>query len=192
MMMEAVQWIAILLVITVIVFVHELGHYSVARLFGVRVETFSLGFGGEIIGRTDKRGTRWKIGWLPIGGYVRFFGDADAASRPDSEAGESMTREERAVALQFKPLWQRTLVVAAGPFANFFLAIVIFFAMLLALGHVTLAPVIGSVQAGSAAQQAGIRPGDVIRTIDGIAINDFFQIPEIIQTSGTEEHVVTL
>ena len=191
-MMEAVYWIAILFVITVIVFIHELGHYSVARLFGVRVETFSLGFGREIVGWTDRRGTRWKVGWLPIGGYVRFFGDADAASRPDNEAGETMTPEERAVALQFKPLWQRALVVAAGPFANFVLAIAIFFALVLSLGHATLAPVIGSVQAGSPAQRAGIRPGDVIRTIDGIAINDFFQIPQIIQTSGAEEHVVTL
>jgi regulator of sigma E protease len=190
--MEAVYWIAILFVITVIVFIHELGHYSVARLFGVRVETFSLGFGGEIVGRTDKRGTRWKLSWLPIGGYVRFFGDADAASRPDNEAGESMTPEERAVALQFKPLWQRALVVAAGPFANFFLAIAIFFVMLLALGHQTLPPVIGGVVAGSPAQHAGIKAGDVIRDIDGVAINDFFQIREIIQTSGTDEHVVTL
>ena len=192
-MIETVYWIVpILFVITVIVFIHELGHYSVARLFGVRVETFSLGFSGEIIGYTDKRGTRWKIGWLPIGGYVRFFGDADAASRPDSEAGESMTPEERAVALQFKPLWQRCLVVAAGPFANFLLTIVIFTATLLALGRAVMPPVIGSVQAGSAAQQAGIRPGDVIRAIDGTAINDFFQIPEIIQTSGTQVHVITL
>src|SRR6185312_10497273 len=111
------QWVLpFLFVITAVVFFHELGHYSVARLFRVRVETFSLGFGREIIGRTDRHGTRWKIGWLPVGGYVKFFGDADASSRPDSEAAESMSADERGQALPFKPLYQRALVVAAGPF----------------------------------------------------------------------------
>jgi regulator of sigma E protease len=184
--------VPIVFVITVIVFIHELGHYSVARLFKVRIETFSIGFGGEVVGWTDRRGTRWKISWLPIGGYVRFFGDADAASRPDNEAAGTMTPEERAVALQFKPLYQRALVVAAGPFANFFLTIAIFTAMLLTFGHSVIPPVIGSVQAGSAAQAAGIKPGDVIRDIDGTKIDDFFQVPQIVQTAGTQEHVITL
>jgi regulator of sigma E protease len=184
--------VPVIFVITAIVFIHELGHYSMARLFKVRIETFSIGFGGEIFGWTDKRGTRWKLSWLPVGGYVRFFGDADAASRPDSEAGESMTAEERAVALQFKPLWQRALVVAAGPFANFALTIVVFTVMLSTVGHMVVPPVIGSVQAGSPAQAAGIRPGDVIRDIDGTKIDDFFQVPQIVQTAGIQEHVVTL
>ncbi|HWA92887.1 MAG TPA: RIP metalloprotease RseP [Rhizomicrobium sp.] len=179
-------------VITAVVFFHELGHYGVARLFGVRVETFSLGFGREILGRTDRHGTRWKIGWLPIGGYVKFFGDADAASRPDTEAGESMTAAERAVSLQHKPVWQRALVVAAGPFANFLLAIVIFAATAMLIGHLVIPPVIGSVVKGSAAEQAGIRVGDLIRTIDGAAITSFTDVPEIVQTSAGQELTITL
>jgi regulator of sigma E protease len=181
-----------LFVITVIIFFHELGHYSMARLFGVRVETFSLGFGGELIGRTDKNGTRWKISWLPIGGYVRFFGDLDATSRPDREGGESMSAEERAVALQHKPLYQRALVVAAGPFANFILTIVIFTLTFVLLGRAVLPPVIGSIVPGSPAQHAGIKPGDIIREVDGTKVYDFQQLPEIISLSGGRELAVTL
>lgn len=183
---------AFLFVITAVVFFHELGHYSVARLFGVRVETFSLGFGREIVGRTDKHGTRWKIGWLPVGGYVKFLGDADAASRPDRDAAESMNAAERKVALQYKPLYQRVLVVAAGPFANFLLAIVIFTLTFMFLGRVAIPPTIGSVVPGSAAAQAGIRPGDVIRAIDGVAINDFTQLPEIVSVSAGQDLAITL
>jgi regulator of sigma E protease len=181
-----------LFMITVIVFFHELGHYSVARLFGVRVETFSLGFGREIVGRTDRHGTRWKIGWLPIGGYVRFFGDEDAASRPDHEQGEAMTPQERAVALQYKPLWQRALVVAAGPFANFILAIVIFMLTFMILGRVALPAVVGSVDPGGPAQRAGIQAGDVIRSIDGVAINDFGQVQEITSVSSGQELTIVV
>jgi regulator of sigma E protease len=183
---------AFLVLITVVVFFHELGHYSMARLFGVRVETFSLGFGREIVGRTDKHGTRWKIGWLPIGGYVKFFGDADAASRPDNAAAESMNADERSVSLQHKPLYQRALVVAAGPFANFILSIVIFTLTFMLISHVVIPPVIGSVAKGSAAEQAGIRPGDLLRDIDGTAITDFSQVPEIVQMGGGQELAITL
>ena len=192
-----IDWIplglpAFLFVITVIVFIHELGHFSVARAFGIRVETFSIGFGREIIGRTDRHGTRWKIGWLPVGGYVKFFGDADAASRPDREAAESMSADERSQALPFKPLYQRALVVAAGPFANFILAIVIFTLTFMFLGRVAIPAVIGTVTAGSPAQMAGIKPGDVIRSIDGTTINDFGQLPEIISVSAGQDLAITL
>ncbi len=183
---------AFLFVITVVVFFHELGHYGVARLFGVRVETFSLGFGREIVGRTDKHGTRWKIGWLPVGGYVRFFGDADAASRPDREASATMTPAERKVALQYKPLYQRALVVAAGPFANFVLAIVIFMLTFMFLGRIAIPPVIGSVVPGSAAAAAGIQPGDTIVSIDGAAINDFTRLPEIVAVSAGQDLTIVL
>src|SRR5580698_9359234 len=98
---------AFLFVITLVVFFHELGHFLVARFFGVKVDVFSIGFGGEVVGFTDKRGTRWKISWLPIGGYVKFAGDADAASKPDSEAARQMTAAEREGTLMFKPLYQR-------------------------------------------------------------------------------------
>jgi len=183
---------AFLFVITVIVFIHELGHFSVARAFGIRVETFSIGFGREIIGRTDRHGTRWKIGWLPVGGYVKFFGDADASSRPDREAAESMSADEQAQALPFKPLYQRALVVAAGPFANFILAIVIFAFTFMFLGRVAIPAVVGTVTPGSPAQMAGIKPGDVIRSIDGTTINDFSDLPEIISVSAGEDLAITL
>jgi regulator of sigma E protease len=183
---------AFLFVITVIVFFHELGHFSVARAFGIRVETFSIGFGREIIGRTDRHGTRWKIGWLPVGGYVKFFGDADAASRPDHEGNAAMTPAERAQALPFKPLYQRVLVVAAGPFANFILAIVIFTLTFMFLGRIAVPPIIGSVTPGSPAQVAGLMAGDVIRTIDGTTITDFGQLPEIISVSAGQDLAITL
>src|SRR5271154_6566386 len=115
---------AFLFVITLVVFFHELGHFLMARAFGVKVDVFSVGFGKEIAGWTDRVGTRWKISWLPIGGYVKFAGDADASSRPDAEAGRQMTAAEREGTLMFKPLYQRALVAAAGPLANFVLAIV--------------------------------------------------------------------
>jgi len=188
-----IYWIVpVTVMITVIVFFHELGHYLIGRLCGVKIETFSIGFGGEIAGFTDRKGTRWKIGWLPIGGYVRFFGDLDVASRPDHEGGQAMTAEERAVALQFKPLWQRALVVAAGPFANFVLAIAFFMVPLLILGSVLLEPLIGSITPGSAADRAGIRRGDIVRRIDGKTISDFGQIQEIILTSGGHPLTITL
>jgi regulator of sigma E protease len=116
---------AFLFVITLVVFFHELGHFLVARAFGVKVDVFSVGFGKEIFGWNDKRGTRWKVSWLPVGGYVKFAGDADAASRPDPEASAKMTLAEREGALLFKPVGQRALVAASGPLANFALAIVL-------------------------------------------------------------------
>jgi len=107
-----------ILLVTPVVFFHELGHFSFARLFGVRVETFSIGFGPAIVSWMDRKGTRWKISWIPLGGYVKFFGDLDAASTPDREATEKMSAAEKAVAFPFKPLYQRALIVAAGPAAN--------------------------------------------------------------------------
>jgi regulator of sigma E protease len=194
---ELIDWAPLglpswLFLITVVVFFHELGHFSVARLFGVRVETFSIGFGPEMFGWTDKRGTRWKISWLPLGGYVKFFGDADAASRPDREAGESMSADERKVSLLHKPLYQRALVVAAGPVANFILAIVIFTAMFLAFGRMVIEPRIGAVDRGSPAEAAGIRADDVIRKIDGTDLTDFNQLREIVALSASQELAITL
>src|SRR6185312_2511674 len=187
------QWVLpFLFVITAVVFFHELGHYSVARLFRVRVETFSLGFGREIIGRTDRHGTRWKIGWLPVGGYVKFFGDADAASQPDREAAEAMSAAERKVSLQHKPVWQRSLVVAAGPFANFILAIVIFTVTLMAFGRTVTPPLIGTVDPAMPAAAAGIKPGDMIRSIDGTPIEDYSQLPEIITVSAGQNLEIVL
>ena len=150
---------AFLFVITLVVFFHELGHFLVARAFGVKVDIFSVGFGKEIFGWSDRAGTRWKVSLLPIGGYVKFAGDADAASRPDTAAAARMTIEEREGALMFKPLYQRALVAASGPLANFVLAIVLLTGILTFTGHAVVAPIIGEVTKGSPAEQAGIKVG---------------------------------
>ncbi|HVZ90373.1 MAG TPA: RIP metalloprotease RseP [Rhizomicrobium sp.] len=181
-----------LFVITIVVFFHELGHFFVARLFGVRVEVFSIGFGPEVVGWTDKKRTRWKISWIPLGGYVKFFGDADAASRPDREKANQMSPAERAVSLLTKPVYQRALVAAAGPFANFILAIFIFTAMFILFGRVVVPPVIGAVTPNSAAQAAGIKPGDIVRSIDGVKIDEFGQLPEIVSTNAGEDLAITV
>jgi len=181
---------AFLFVITLVVFFHELGHFLVARWFGVKVDVFSVGFGKEIFGWTDRLGTRWKVSWLPIGGYVKFAGDANAASQPDAEAAAKMSAEERKGALLFKPLYQRALVAASGPLANFLLAIVILTGLSLYAGHTVIQPVIGQVTKGSPAEAAGIKPGDRVTRIDGTVITDFQQLPQIISVSGGSQLAV--
>lgn len=175
---------AFLFVITLVVFFHELGHFLVARAFGVKVEVFSVGFGKEILGWSDRAGTRWKISWLPIGGYVKFAGDADAASRPSFEAAARMNSAERDETLFFKPLYQRALVAASGPVANFVLAIVLLTGILMDTGHVVVAPIIGEVTKASPAALAGIRTGDRVTRIDQTPITDFQQLPIIISASS--------
>src|ERR1700694_2368421 len=118
--------IPFLFVLTIVVFFHELGHFLVARWAGVRVLTFSIGFGPELIGFNDRHGTRWKLSAVPLGGYVKFFGDENAASVPDTDALASMKESERRVSFFHQPVWARAAVVAAGPIANFILAVVIF------------------------------------------------------------------
>ncbi len=175
---------AFLFVITVVVFFHELGHFLVARAFGVKVDVFSVGFGKEIVGCTDRLGTRWRLSYLPIGGYVKFAGDADAASRPDAQAAAQASSAEREGMLMFKPLYQRALVAAAGPFANFVLAIVMLTGILSYTGHVLTAPLVGAVTKDGPAAAAGIHAGDLITPIDQTPINDFQQLPEIISVSN--------
>jgi regulator of sigma E protease len=164
--------LAFALVIGPLVFLHELGHYLAGRWFGVKAEEFSIGFGREIAGITDKRGTRWKFGWLPLGGYVRFAGDMNPASQPSPE-WLALPARERAQTFQSKPLWQRAIIVAAGPIANFLVAIVILGAFGFAYGQRVTPPVVGSVVAGSPAAQAGLQPGDRITALGGRAIDDF-------------------
>ena len=163
---------AFLLLLGPLVFIHEFGHYIAGRWFGVKAEEFSVGFGGEIAGFTDRRGTRWRFNWLPLGGYVKFAGDMNPASQPTAEWLE-LPPEERAKTFQAKPLWQRAIIVAAGPFINLALAVVILAGFALAYGQSTTPPVIGEVVAGSAAQQAGLRTGDRVIEIGGKSIERF-------------------
>lgn len=161
------------LIITPVVFFHELGHFSVARAFGVRIETFSIGFGPPIVSWMDRKGTHWKISWIPLGGFVKFFGDLDASSAPDRAAAETMTPSERAVSFQYKPLYQRALIVAAGPAANFILAIVVLTGFLAIYGAVSAPALVSRVVPGTPAQAAGFHPGDLIVDIDGRHIGSF-------------------
>jgi regulator of sigma E protease len=174
--------IAFLVVLTVLVFVHELGHYLVARRNRVRIETFSIGFGPELFGWNDRAGTRWKVSAIPLGGYVKMFGDADPASMP-GEHLRDMTEEEKAVSFHHKKLWQRAAVVSAGPIANFVLAVLLLSAIIAVRGEQFSPPDVGQVLPGSAAEAAGIKPGDVITDIDGQPIERFETIQRIVETN---------
>ncbi|MGB3809531.1 MAG: RIP metalloprotease RseP [Parvibaculum sp.] len=176
--------IPFLFVLTVVVFFHELGHFLVARMCGVKVDVFSIGFGREILGRTDKYGTRWKLGWVPLGGYVKFEGDNNAASTPDRAHLAQVPEDQRAGLFHFKPLYQRAAVVAAGPIANFILATVIFAGIFTIVGQGTATPLIDIVQPGSAAAEAGFKSGDLVTSIDGSAIDSFEEMQRIVSTSA--------
>jgi regulator of sigma E protease len=168
--------IAFLAVIGPLVTVHELGHYWVARWCGVHSETFSIGFGRKIFGWRDKRGTEWKIGWLPLGGYVQFLGDRDAVSQPSAD-WEKLPTAERDRSFPGQPVWKRAAIVVAGPVTNFLFAIAIFAAFAMTVGVSSTPPVVGTVAANSAAAAAGLRAGDRIVSIDGRAMQTFQDIP---------------
>ena len=166
-----------------LVFFHELGHYLVGRLFRIPAETFSIGFGHELIGWTDKQGTRWKVAWLPLGGYVKFVGDMTPASNPADL--EQIPPELRDRAFQLRPVWQRFLVVLAGPAANFLLAILIFAAFFMILG----APqtnIVGSVVPNTAAEEAGLQPGDKILSVAGRDTPSFDDIRSVVLLRANE------
>lgn len=173
-----------LFVLTVVVFFHELGHFLVARLCGVKVETFSIGFGKEIFGWNDRRGTRWKVSWIPLGGYVKFLGDESAASTPDRHRLAQIPPEQRGGLFYFKPVYQRAAVVVAGPLANFVLAIVIFAGLYTVVGQVIVKPVIKTVVENSAAAEAGFQPGDRVLSIDGKTIDSFEDMKRIVSISS--------
>ncbi len=159
-------------VIAPLIFVHELGHYFVGRWFGVKAETFSIGFGREILGHTDARGTRWKIGWLPLGGYVKFAGDMSPASTP-SDDWLKLPPEERAGTFQSKTLWQKSLIVVAGPAVNFLVALLIFAGLIAIYGQSRTLPRVDELVASGPAATAGLQPGDLIRSIGGREIETF-------------------
>ncbi|SHN15490.1 RIP metalloprotease RseP [Roseibium suaedae] len=173
-----------LFVLTIVVFFHELGHFLVARWCNVKVDAFSVGFGREIIGRYDRHGTRWKLCLIPLGGYVKFAGDENAASAPDRDAIASMSEDERRTAFVAKPVWQRAAVVAAGPFANFILAIVIFAATFMTFGQIVTTPVVEEVRPQSAAERGGLQPGDLILSVDGRKIETFTELQRIVSVSA--------
>ena len=175
--------VSFLFILGVIVFIHEMGHFLVARWNKVRIEVFSIGFGPEVFGWNDRHGTRWKVGLLPLGGYVRFFGDANAASMPGEDA-PTLSEAERAVSFHHKRLFQRAAIVFAGPFANFLLAIVILGVLFSTIGQRITPPDISMVKPGSAAEAAGFQPGDLILSIDGKPISRFEELQQVVRDSA--------
>jgi regulator of sigma E protease len=172
-----------------LVFFHELGHYLVARFFKVPAEVFSIGFGREIVGWSDRQGTRWKVGWLPLGGYVRFVGDMNAASTPADIA--SIPAELRDRAFPLRPVWQRFLIVLAGPAANFLLAIIIF-AAFFALVGTPRTNVVGAISPGTAAAAAGLEPGDKILSVAGRETPTFDDIYNVVSVRPNETVPLTI
>jgi regulator of sigma E protease len=175
---------AFLVLIGTLVVVHELGHYLVGRWFGVKAEKFSIGFGPQLFGWTDKRGTLWRVGALPLGGFVQFAGDMNPASQAD-DAWKALPEAERNQTFQSKTLWQRALIVFAGPAVNFILAILIFMGFLLAFGKSVTPPVLDVVQPDSPAAVAGLQPGDRVLTLNGHSVETFDQMAgEVIMIPG--------
>ena len=172
-----------LAILTVLVFVHEFGHYWVARRNGVRVETFSIGFGPELFGWHDRAGTRWKFSAIPLGGYVKMFGDSDASSLLPATGAAGLAEADRDVSFHYKRLSQRAAIVAAGPLANFVFAVVVLALLFMTYGQPYTPPEVGQVSPGSAAAAAGIKPGDVIVSIAGSSIRRFEDVQQLIRTS---------
>lgn len=196
-MFEFIYWllsyvVPFLAVLTVIVFVHEMGHYLVARWNGVAIQTFSIGFGREVIGWNDKHGTRWRISAIPLGGYVRFVGDSNAASVTDADVVANADPDLAPKLFANKNVWQRIAVVAAGPIANVILTFVILYALLLGYGRYTIPPVVGEVIAGSVAEAAGLEPGDVIVSVDGYVVRGFEDFQRLVATSPAREVTIEL
>lgn len=183
---------AFLFLITLIVFIHELGHFLVARWCGVTVSVFSIGFGREIFGFDDRHGTRWRFAWIPLGGYVKFLDDENAASVPDRDALNKLTEEELSGAFQNKSLAARAAVVIAGPLANFILAAAIFALMIIFVGQRFTIPRVDDVVAGSAAQTAGFKVGDLVKTIDGEPIKSFNEMRRIVSINAGETLAFTV
>ncbi len=176
-----------LAILTLVVFVHEMGHYLVGRWCGIGVKAFSVGFGPELIGFTDRKGTRWKLSAIPLGGYVKFAGDENGASIPDQEALSAMSDAERKTAFQTQPVWKRAATVAAGPIANILLTVAIFAVFFALNGRIITNPVITQLVPGSVAEAAGFQPGDKFKSIDGNAIESFEDLQRYIAPRADQE-----
>src|SRR3954451_3617966 len=176
-----------LFVLTLVVFFHELGHFLIARRCGIRVLVFSIGFGPELAGFNDRQGTRWKISAVPLGGYVKFLGDDTEASTPSTEALANMTAEEREGSFHHKKVGPRAAIVAAGPIANFLLAIVIFTCLFTFFGKPSTTARVDKVEAGSAAAAAGFQVGDIVTAIDGKPIGSFSDMQRIVGVRAGEQ-----
>ncbi len=177
--------LAFFLVIGPLVFIHELGHYLAGRWFGVKAEAFSIGFGREVAGWTDRRGTRWKLAWLPLGGYVKFAGDMNPAGQPTAD-WLALPAAERQQTFQAKPVWQRAIVVAAGPFVNFALAILILAGFALAYGDARTPSVVGQAIPGTAAATAGLKPGDRVTALGGREVETFEDMVRFVKIRAGE------
>jgi regulator of sigma E protease len=205
--------VSFILLLSLIVFVHEYGHFAAARMLGVRVDVFSIGFGKVLARWTDRHGTEWRISLLPLGGFVKFFGDAGPASNPgaeveaeqdhpattqfpkpghEKELAHRMTPEERKVCFHFKPVWARAIIVAAGPISNFVLAIGIFWALIMTFGDSVIEPRIGRVAPGSAAEAAGFQPGDVIVAAGGRQVDTFDDLMMVTRLGAGDEIAFTI
>lgn len=181
-----------LFVLSLVVFCHELGHFLVARWCGVRILVFSIGFGPELAGFNDRHGTRWKIAAIPLGGYVKFFGDENAASAPDRAHLAEMDAADRAQSFMFQPVLKRAAIVVAGPAANFLLAIAIFAGIFMLYGMQTMSARVDEVQAGSPAAAAGFQPGDLVVAINGQKIDSFADMQRIVADSAGEPLQITV
>ncbi|MCF1742360.1 RIP metalloprotease RseP [Paradevosia shaoguanensis] len=185
--------LSFLVVLTVIVFVHEMGHYLVARWNKIAIQTFSIGFGPELFGWNDKHGTRWRISAIPLGGYVRFVGDMNATSAlPDDDVIANASPELRERLFVNKNVWQRIAVVVAGPLANVILTFLILYALLLGYGRYTIPPVIGNVVVGSVAAEVGLEPGDKILSVDGFAVRGFEDFQRLVATAPQRPVTIVL
>lgn len=189
-----------LVVLTFIVTIHELGHFLVARAFGVKVDRFSIGFGRALFSRTDRKGIEWRIGWIPLGGYVKFSGDLDASSVPDQagldELKSRVSAEHGSAAVKdyfhFKPVWQRALIVAAGPLSNFALALVLLTLLFSVIGEQIVAPRVAQVTPNSPAAAAGFQPRDLITAINGRPVAESSEVTQTILLSANDPLTFTV
>lgn len=178
-----------LFVLTVVVFVHEMGHYLVGRWCGIGVQAFSIGFGPELFGFNDRRGTRWKLSAIPLGGYVKFVGDMSVTSTPDAETEKNLSPEERKVAFHTQPVWKRAATVFAGPAFNFLLTIAVFAVLFGVYGRYVAEPMVAQVREGSPAQAAGFQPGDRFVSVGGSSVDTFSDVQRLV--SGRTGDAIT-